>query len=371
MVLLPGGTAAPTARAADSDAGAAPRLDDPFPLRGQYPLTLPFLDLTPHSAFLLADGETSLSVGLAYESTMTMSTDLDQFYRSGKGPADGRVTQAILTQVAADSPSGHAYYVDGETLRTTIAGAVGVGTRCELGLTLPLVWHTSGFMDGPIERWHAFWGFPDGGRPEFARDQYVVGYDDRGRAVFLGDAPGGVRAGDLVLSARVALLRSQSGAAALAASADIKAPTGDPDRFDGSGSWDEGVGLLAGWRLGRSSLHFGAQASWLGAWKLDDSPTIGHRFALFGGYAFACTPRLTFVGQMLSGHGPFPSRDGGDLGDPTIEVALGLRHAGAPNNAFEWALLENLTSRLNTTDVGLYLGWSRRMAPSLQRARKN
>jgi hypothetical protein len=363
LLLLPAGPAARTARAADPDGRTAARLDDPFPLRGQYPLALPFLDLTPRSAFLLTDGEARLRVGLAYESTMTMSTDLDHFYRSGKGPADGRVTQPILTQVAAASPSGHAYYVDGETLRATLEGAVGIGTRCELGLTLPLVWHTTGFMDGPIERWHSFWGFPDGGRPEFARDQYVVGYDDRGRTVFLGDAPGGVRPGDLILSARVALLRSAGGATALAATAENKAPTGDAERFDGSGSWDEGIGLLAGWRLGRSSLHFGAQASWLGAWSLDDSPTIGHRVALFGGYAFAFTPRLAFIGQMLSGHGPFPSRDGGDLGDPSIETALGLRHAVAGNDAFEWALLENLTSRLNTTDFGLYMGWSHRLEP--------
>lgn len=352
-----------SARAADAGGGETPRLDDPFALRGQYPLALPFLDLTPRSAFLLADGETRLGVSLAYESTMTMSADLDALYKSGKGPADGRVTQPVLTQVASTSRSGHAYYVDGETLRATLEGAVGVGTRCELGLTLPLVWHTTGFMDSPIERWHSFWGFADGGRPDFARDQYVVGYEDRGRTVFLGDAPGGVRPGDLVLSARVGLFRSAGGSTALSALAEIKAPTGDPDRFDGSGSWDEGIGLLAGWRLGRSSLHFGAQASWLGSWTIEDAPTIGHRFALFGGYAFAFSPRLSFVGQVLSGHGPFPSRDGGDLGDPTIEIALGLRHAASGENAFDWALLENFTSRLNTPDFGLYLGWARRFGP--------
>jgi hypothetical protein len=359
--------AARSARAADPGGGDTPRLDDPFALRGQYPLALPFLDLTPRSAFLLADGETRLSVNLAYESTMTMSADLDSFYKSGKGPADGRVTQPILTQVAAASRSGHAYYVDGETLRATLEGAVGVGTRCELGLTLPLVWHTTGFMDSPIERWHSFWGFGDGGRPDFARDQYVVGYDDRGHTVFLGDPPGGVRPGDLVLSARVALLRTAGGAAALSATAEVKAPTGDPDRFDGSGSWDEGIGLLAGWRLGRSSLHFGAQASWLGSWTIDDAPAVGHRFALFGGYAFGFSPRLSFVGQILSGHGPFPGRDGGDLGDPTIEIAFGLRHAGSGKNVFDWALLENLTSRLNTPDFGLYLGWARRIGPGSRR----
>ena len=56
---------------------------------------------THGSLVLLADGETRWSVSLAYESTMTMSADLDTYYKSGKGPADGRVTQPILTQVAA------------------------------------------------------------------------------------------------------------------------------------------------------------------------------------------------------------------------------------------------------------------------------
>jgi len=357
------GAALRSAGAAGSDRIDGSRLDDPFALRGQYPLALPFLDLTPRSAFLLPDGGTRWSVALAYLSTMTMSADLETLYRSGARPPDGRVTEPILTQVAAASRSGHAYYVDGETLRTTLEGALGVGTRCEIGLTLPLVWHTPGFMDGPIERWHSFWGFPDGGRPAFDRDQYVVGYDDRGRTVFLGGAPDGIRPGDMVLSARLALLGGADGSAALAVTADIKAPTGDPDRFDGSGSWDEGIGLLAGWRLGRSSLNFGAQYSRLGPWRIDDAPTIGHRFALFGEYAYGFSPQNAFVGQILSGHGPFPSRDGGDLGDPTIEIALGARHAASSKDSFEWAMLENLTSRLNTPDFGAYLGWSRRLGP--------
>jgi hypothetical protein len=337
----------------------APPLDDPFHVRGQLPLSLPFLDITPRSAFLLRGGEWRLDFGLAYENTMAMSEDMvDRYDDPTRRPPDGLVTQPILEQVAAGARSGSAYYIDGETLRASLEAAVGIGRRIEVGLTVPLMWHTSGFLDAPIEWWHDFWGFPDGGRPLFARDQYVVGYADGGRSLFLGGAPGGVGLGDVVLSGRFALLPDIEGRNALSAVTEVKLPTGESRRFDGSGGTDVGVGLVGSFRRGRSAAHFGGQYSLLGASDATNGLTSDHRVAFFAAYAFRVGAGSAIVGQGLVSRGPFPSRDGGDLGDPAVEIALGMRHAVGQRNAFEWALLENLTGRLNTPDVGAFLGWS-------------
>jgi hypothetical protein len=307
---------------------------------------------------LVPAGEWRWNVALAYENTMAMSEAMLELYADpAQRPADGLVTQDVLEQVAAATNSGQSYYVDGETLRATISGAVGTGHGTELGFTLPVFWHTGGFMDSPIERWHDLWGFPDGGRPEFARDQYVVGYVDGDRSVFLGDAPGGPRPGDLVITGRFALLRGGSPDAAIAAVTELKLPTGSEGRIEGSGAVDGGIGLVGSWRHGRSTLHGGAQVTRIGASDLLPDGASHQRLALFSAWTMRAAERTWIVGQVVTGRGPFPRRDGSDLGDPSIEIAIGARHRAGPAGAFEWALLENLTGRLNTPDVGAYFGW--------------
>jgi hypothetical protein len=339
------------------------RLDDPFPVRNQLPLGLPFLEEPPRSAFLLAPGIADVSLGLAYETTLSASDSMVDLYREDDFRTyDGLVTQAILEGVAADSSSDTAYYLDGETLRAVLSGRLGLNDRLEIGLEIPLLLHTRGFLDSPIDSYHAFFGFPDGGRTAFARDQYVIGYSDDGRTVFLDDSPPGLRIGDLVVSGRAGLVRGGTGRSALTASLAAKLPTGSIERFDGSGHADFALGLQASWRFERATLHAGGGYSRLGTWSLEPGFEMGDRTSLFLTWAWRATPRSGIVVQVLGGGGPFPHRDDGSLGHPALEIAAGMRHEGGASWTIEWALLENLTRDLNVPDFGLFFGVSRRFA---------
>ena len=303
----------------------------------------------------------SWSLGLAYESTLAASDSMVDLYREDDfATYGGQVTQPVLEGVAAGSASGGAYDVDGETLRAVLEGRVGLSDRFEIGLEVPLLLHTAGFMDAPIDSYHAWLDLPDGGRTAFAHDQYVVGYSDAGRTVFLDDSPSGLRLGDLILTGRATLARSATGRSALAASLAVEFPTGSIERFDGSGHADFAGGLQASWRLGRTSLHAGYGYSRLGAWSLEPGFQLGDRQSLHLTWAYRATPRSGVVVQVLGGSGPFPRRGDGTLGEPAAELAVGMRHAGQAPWAFEWALLENLTRDLNVPDFGLFLGVARR-----------
>jgi hypothetical protein len=340
-----------------------PRLDEPFPVRNQLPLGLPFLEEPPRSAFLLASGIGEVRLTLAYETTLNASDSLVDLYREDDFETyDGLVTQEILEGVAAGSASDTAYYLDGETLRAVLEGRLGVHDRLEIGLEVPLLLHTGGFLDSPIDSYHAWFGFPDGGRNAFARDQYVVGYTDAGRTVFLEDSPPGVRLGDLVVSGRAGLLRGRTGRSALAASFAAKLPTGSIERFDGSGHADFALGLQASWRLDRATVHAGGGYSRLGTWSLEPGFEMGDRGSLFLTWAYRATPRSGIVVQLLGGAGPFPRHDDGSLGRPALEIAAGMRHAGGSAWTVDWALLENLTRDLNVPDFGLFFGVTRRFA---------
>jgi hypothetical protein len=225
-------------------------------------------------------------------------------------------------------------------MRAVLEGRLGLTDRIEIGLEGPLLMHTAGFMDAPIDSYHSWLGLPDGGREAFARDQYVVGYSDEGRTVFLEEAPSGTRLGDVVISGRTTMARSAAGRSALALALALKLPTGSVERFDGSGHAD-----LA-----------------LGTWSLDPGLDLDDRRSLYFSWAFSATPTSFVVVQILGGAGPFPSRSDGTLGEPAAEIAAGMRHAGRSPWTIEWAFLENLTRDLNVPDVGFFFGVSRRFS---------
>lgn len=342
-------------------AGEPVRNEDPFPIRNQLPLGLPFLEPPPRSAFLLKSGAFAWSILLTYESTFVASDPMIDLYRQDDFVTyGGRVTQPILEGVAAGSPSNSAYTVDGETLRAVFDGRLGLTERFEIGLEVPVLMHTAGFLDSRIDSFHALLDLPDGGRTAFARNQYVVGYSDAGRTVFLDESPSGLRLGDLVLSGQAALARGATGRSALSASLSVKLPTGSVERIDGSGSADVAAGIQASWRLERSSLHAGLGYSHLGTWSLEPGIDLGDRRSLHVAWAIRARNESAVVLQLLGGSGPFPSRDGGSLGDPAAELLVGMRHTGRPGWALEWGILENLTRDLNVPDFGLFFGVTRR-----------
>jgi Protein of unknown function (DUF3187) len=339
-------------------AGETPqRHDDPFPVRNQLPLTLPFLAQRPRAAFLLGLGETRWDFSLVYESTHAASDTMVDVYRADDfATYGGLVTEPVLGSAAAISPVGHAYYVDGETLRASVEGRFGVGGRAEVGFELPLLMHTTGFLDGPIDSYHDWFHFPDGGRSAFAQNQYVVGYTDGVRMVFLEDSPGGVRIGDLVLTGRFALLRAGSGRHALAGSLSVKLPTGNPERLDGSGHADYGAGIEASWTLTRTSFHTGYQYTRNGGLSLEPGLNLRDGQGAFVTFSLGVGEGSEVLVQVLGTLGPFAERADGGLGKAAAEVAAGMRHRRRKPVSVEWAILENLTRDLNVPDVGLYVG---------------
>jgi len=335
---------------------AAP-IDDPFPLRNQLPFNLLWLDQTPRGATLPGPRETRLTIHVAYENTLVATDSLVSLFREDDfATFDGRVTRPVLEGIAAGTPGGTAFFLDGETLRTSIDARFGISRRFEAGIEVPLLLHSGGLFDGTIDGYHDRFGFPDGGRPVFARDRFVAGYVGDGASVFIEGPPGGVGLGDVVLSGRLALSDPATRATAIALALELKLPTGDPDRLEGSGSLDYGASLQMSRAFGRHTLHAGYGYAAHGEWDLAPSlPVIASR-SLYGAWAIRLTPRSALIAQVLRSTGSFPFRPGNDLGRLAHEIALGIRHRTARGPHLEAALIENLSRSLNTPDIGIFVG---------------
>ncbi len=330
-------------------------LDDPLPIRDLFPFKLLFLDQPPSGAALQPPLRLRLSINAAYVNTMVATTDLVELYN--KDPTyRGIVTLGVLQTVADAQPSRTAFIMDGETLRTTLQARVGITQRFEIGLDVPFLTETRGFMDPYIDDFHHSFNLPDGGRTGFAHDQFRAGYIGDGATVYFDEAPGGIRLGDVVLSAAGALLVEGHRSPALSLTFSAKLPTGDYHNLDGSGSLDYGGMLRLSKRWGRSTAHVGLAYNSVGEWRLAPTLPLHNSRSLFGAYVFTATPNTCLILQALRTAGPFPFRSGNDLGKVAMEVAAGFRHRMARGLELEWSFIENIDPYYNTPDIGVFLG---------------
>jgi hypothetical protein len=338
-------------------------MDDPFALRSQLPFGLLFLDQTPESALLLSPRQATLTVHVAYESTMAATDDLVQMFRQDDfATYGGMVTLPILTTVASGTAGGTAFVLDGETLRTSIDLRVGIARRFEVGLEIPVLSHQAGFLDSVIDSYHDRFNLPDGGRTGFADDRYSAGYVGDGQSLFFGRSPG-AGLGDIVVSGRFALLSAGHHWPAIAAALSAKVPTGDADRLRGSGAVDYGTSLQISRSFGRSTLHAGLGYTVPGDWELAPGLPLKNPRSQYGTYVFAATRDTSFLLQMLRTRNPFPHRTGSDLGRVSWEVAVGLRHRLPRALFLEWALIENVDPLYNAPDVGAFFALAHRREP--------
>jgi len=330
--------------------------DDPLPIRSQLPFKLLFLEPAPASAGIEPDREARFALHATYENTLVASDAVvNEFDRNGAA-YDGRVTLPTLTSIAAGQPSGTAYVLDGETLRTVLDARLGIAPRLELGVEVPFLSPGRGFMDRPIDSFHEHLHLPDGGRTGFAQNEFRAGYIGDGQTVYLDEPPGGFRLGDIVLSVAGAIVRPRGRMPAVSAALSAKLPTGAFRNLAGSGSTDYGLALRLSRKWKRSTLHLGSAWNHVGEWKLAPGLPLHASRSLYASYAFAADPRIHLIAQAIRTSGPFPFRFGNDLGRVAMEVSAGFRYHLPGGLDLEWAVIENLEPYYNTPDVGMFLG---------------
>ena len=165
---------------------------------------------------------------------------------------------------------------DGETFIGTLRVARGFD-GFEVGVAMPYVRHSGGFLDSIINDWHEFFGLPQGGR-DAAPDDRLLYQLREGSAVITRNASSrGV--GDV----RIHLARGlEWGVGSTAARLTFKLPTGDLDRLTGSGGLDATASIHHERALSER-VHVGA---WLGVSALslpDDRRDIARQTAVGGG----------------------------------------------------------------------------------------
>ena len=274
-------------------------------------------------------------------------------------PGDDGVTATLATasHSVGESAGAAAVLFDGETSEVSITVARALGAHWRVSATLPYLWHSGGTLDGFIDDWHAFFGFPDGIRDEVPRDQLRFQYrDDGSQVVDLTRNRHGP--GDVRFAARWSppTLASRD----LALAFGVKLPTGSASRLTGSGATDVSAALH--WQRERAGSRWSLDAS-AGLALLGDADLalpdqrrtvwIGH----FGA-AWRVSERLA-LGARLQAHQGLV----GDAPAPLSDVSVIITTGGSLQLGDRWRLDIAVDEDVNVEtapDVVLRVGLARR-----------
>ncbi|MGD2173344.1 MAG: DUF3187 family protein [Gammaproteobacteria bacterium] len=155
----------------------------------------------------------------------------------------------ITNTLQLESRSGEELLIDAENYRYEFALRNRSGNWITQ-LDVPLIANNGGELDGTIENWHDFFGFPQGRRDQFERDQIDIEYRRDGRVEYSQSAASS-GLGDLSL----ALGYQRPGQTAYFIG--IELPTGSADDFSGNEAVDYALWMTRELSLDARTIAFG------------------------------------------------------------------------------------------------------------------
>lgn len=225
----------------------------------------------------------------------------------------------------------------------------------ELGIEVPFLSFSSGFMDDFLEGYHRAFGFSDYGRSNRPENKFLYEISYKGKTIIKG-RDGRVGLGDIRLTAKREILK---GDPVVSLRLDLELPTGDASTGFGSGGFDTGLACLVNKRLGKKFMsYWTAGAVFPG--NLRAANEVDLRSFVYGGAGIeaALWKNLSLIGQIFFQGSPFPRTS-----IPQIDRTAALLSFGARYRTGKDLLELSVTEDPNTAgapDFTLNLNFRRR-----------
>ena len=254
----------------------------------------------------------------------------------------GEVASHFTERTVSGPDQPESIFIDGESHRLNLEFNYAFSDVMTWSFSLPYITHERGGLDNAIDSWHQFWGLPDGGRPQFPEDQLRFNHQSGSvNPTELNDSVDGL--GDLRLTMAYQIARQHSRYWSLRAS--LKLPTGDSDKFTGSGSRDLTLALaFSEYNLlasGRWQLHASA-----GLTRLGNSNLLNSQRRDWVGFASSTVswrlrPNVVLKLQ-IDAHSAYYRSKLKELGEPSAQLVVGATIALADNWSVDVALSEDI-----------------------------
>jgi hypothetical protein len=287
----------------------------PLAVRNQFPPHLMFLTPIPQSARMPADGELRGSLAIDYSSVF--------FYEKS-------TTWSTL--------------VDMEMAVLEMTLDYGLTDRMAVGLRLPFVSMNAGFMDQPLETFHAAFGLPNYDKHLRPKDDFAYDLKKDGQS-WLDPESGGINLADITTEVKFAVAKSQGNdPAAISLSYQLKLPTGDSDHGFGSGAIDHGFFLPIQVHVDPYIFYLTPGYIWVADPKTK-GPGVRARDiqSFFLGGEYLLTSAISLLTQISFYTSPLEKTGIEKLDDGSLELAVGFQWQITPELNFEFAFCEDLT----------------------------
>jgi hypothetical protein len=283
---------------------SAATLDGPLQVKNQFPIYLPI-----NQPYLeQATPENSFSVSLSHSSVYLME----------------------------DSVVWH-IHLDMEMTELNFRYRKDVPGLFEIGLELPVLRATSGFMDRPVAWYHRTFGFPDYGRSERPYNDFLYDVRRDGSPIIEGEND---RAG--LGDARFTVMKKLTAAdPIISLMADVELPTGDPRIGYGSGSVDAGLALLLDKDIGREArLYANLGAVFPGELRAYQTVKLENYYYAGSGIETLISRHLSLLVQFMVQTSPYPSTGISKIDNTGMILVLGGRYY-ANSGSYEFSLTED------------------------------
>lgn len=248
---------------------------------------------------------------------------------------------------------GEVLIIDAEIRTLNVSLRRRIGERFEVGLDVPYVSYSGGFLDSVIYDFHELLGVSNSAR-EGPNDQFRLYMEKDGVTLYdAADSSSGI--GDVRLSAAMRLGRAT-------VRASVKAPTGDADKLTGSGAADFAMGIYGGGKtiLLQRNLHYSGFAGVLALGDGDVLPTLQKSVVPYGGLAlrWQATERFALATQLYV-QAPYLEASLDEVGGSTLQLAFGGDYRFASQNLLlRFAIAEDIAAAA-TPDFALHLSLRR------------
>jgi hypothetical protein len=272
------------------------------------------------------------------------------------GRLDGRVVIDIANSDSGEWLPQETLELDGETHRYTVALRYGLSDRMEIGVDVPYMFFSDGFLDGFMNDFHKVIG-RSLAKKAAGTHRLVFSYTrDGATEIDFRERTSGF--GDILLSAALPLHRGKDvDSRSVALRAALKLPTGDPDTLKGSGAADLSVRIAA------------TDAATLSAWDITLYGTGGvlfqgkgkvlkeqqRDFAGFGTAGFGWSPRDWFALKLqLDTHSAlYRDSDMVVLTSTVLQVTGGFSFALPRDTTLDIGISDNIINE-TSPDVTLH-----------------
>ncbi len=272
----------------------------------------------------------------------------------GPGAWSGAVRFEVANSYSVIDAGNESSVIDGETAALTVGLLRGLKSGWAVGIEVPVVRQSGGFLDGVIDYWHDTFGLDafSRSRPE---DELLYRYT-RGGATLFSFSDEGASLGDVTLLLGVPLGASETGAAT--AWFELKLPTGDAARFSGSGAADIAARLQGHRAAGRYGTLFGG----LGIARLGEGELLpGLQNDVVGsvtaGYSWQRWSRVALKLQIDAQSAAYDDTGLRQFGDAAVQLTVGGSVRTGERSILDLAFVEDEWKGQVSPDFGFLLRW--------------